>query len=127
MCILELPKMAITSTINVKAQTKNQLVHQQKAVKRDDKHRNSPPKTRSPSPKTYKKSPTESTSATHFCSSVFLNSPDPSALPMPIFDDDEEIVVNSKTSTANLNVVTKTNTLRQFLNIHPALSTPIAV
>lgn len=102
----------------------------------NNKNRNSPPKTRTPSPKAtpLKKQPIHqtptksSTSATHFCSSVFLNSPDPSALPMPIFDDEdeeeEEMVKKSTNVVVNV-IVNKTDTLRQFLNMHPALSTPI--
>ena len=100
---------------------------QQKVMKKDEKHqRNSPPKVRTPSPKAVQKLSHSSTSDTHFCSSVFFNSPDPSSLPMPIFDDDET-VVNSKKSTKAFSVVNKTDTLRQFLNVCPSISTQIAV
>lgn len=81
--------------------------------------RNSPPKARNPSPKSSKNATNSSSSATHFCSGVLFNSPDPSFLPIPIFDDD--VVVNSEKSTTIVNVVNKTDTLRQFLNIRPGL------
>ncbi len=124
--------MAITTTSsNAKSngQSNNRNLStpsHQKVVKKDDKQRHSSPKVRTPSPKVIKKVlQSASTSETHFCSSVFFNSPDPSFLPMPIFDDDE--VVNSKQSTSVLNIVNKTNTLRQFLNIRPSLATPTLI
>ena len=62
---------------------------------------------------------------THFASSAFLNSPDPSKLPVPDFDDDEEEVVNrhvvlENNTTPIKATVGKTDTLKQFLNIRPA-------
>jgi len=64
----------------------------------------------------------------HFASSAFLNSPDPSKLPVPDFDDDEEDIVNrhvvlesAATTTTPIKItVGKTDTLKQFLNIRPA-------
>jgi hypothetical protein len=60
----------------------------------------------------------------HFASSAFLNSPDPSKLPVPDFDDDEEDMENRFTmseTTPVKGVVSivagKTDTLKQFLNI----------
>lgn len=60
-------------------------------------------------------------SDSHFCSSAFLNSPDPSTLPLPIFDgdNDDNGVVMTTPTTGN-----KTNALRQFLNIRSGPSSP---
>ena len=56
------------------------------------------------------------TSEPHYASSAFFNSPDPSMLPVPDFDDDE-----NETSHLPSSDVTptkgKTDTLKQFLNI----------
>lgn len=67
----------------------------------------------------------------HFASSAFLNSPDPSKLPVPDFDDEEEVETEFnnrlmvaettpiKVSPAPMSVVGKADTLKQFLNIRP--------
>ncbi len=95
--------------------------------KTDEKPRTSPIKGKTPynaaidPPKSVKKSSgnNEATSESHFCSSAFLNSPDPSSLPMPVFDDDEDGNKSNSTPTGM-----KTNVLRQFLNIRSTPTSP---
>jgi hypothetical protein len=64
----------------------------------------------------------------HFASSAFMNSPDPSKLPVPDFDDDDESTVSRLSSSCASSrsvspsavsavVGRKTDTLKQFLNI----------
>lgn len=83
---------------------------------------------RTPSPKSTGKKNSSSPQLQGVCfsSSAFLNSPDPSALPIPIFDDEDVVkeahVVDSKQSTNTVLPSKKTDTLRQFLNIRPAVS-----
>lgn len=57
----------------------------------------------------------------HFASSAFLNSPDPSKLPIPDFDDDEDM--NSRLFSDAPPTARKTDTLKQFLNIRPHMLT----
>ncbi len=75
---------------------------------------------RTPSPKSSgRKSHPSPTQEVCFSSSAFLNAPDPSMLPIPIFDDIEEdtnLVTSKQVTTPSL-VSNKTDTLRQFLNI----------
>jgi hypothetical protein len=55
----------------------------------------------------------------HFSSSAFLNSPDPSALPIPVFDDEStDNGINRKGIPNSLKQdATKTDALRSFLNM----------
>lgn len=74
----------------------------------------------------------EPTSESHYSSSAFLNSPDPSQLPIPVFDDEvPEIQPTSNLPESTLSraisdsgskpiATAKTDTLRTFLNIRPA-------
>jgi len=55
----------------------------------------------------------------HFSSAAYLNSPDPSMIPIPIFDNEADHVnparkLSTEKSGSSL---TKTDTLRDFLNI----------
>lgn len=76
----------------------------------------------------------KSQSPEHFSSSAFLNSPDPSKLPIPVFDDEPIVLSCSPTSPSELHLgvfaqpdkaasisTTKTETLRQFLNLRTQL------
>jgi hypothetical protein len=80
-------------------------------------NKTSPPKARS--------SPTRGVeyddhSSYHFSSSAFFNSPDPSLIPIPKFDDEcasKAAFVNFDKSTSN-----KTDALRDFLNIRPKVA-----
>jgi hypothetical protein len=78
---------------------------------------------RTPSPKSM--SPYRGNSASNevcFSSSAFLNAPDPSSLPFPMFDDNEMFLsVSSEQSTVLSS--SKTDTLRQFLNIRSVSAT----
>lgn len=62
---------------------------------------------------------TETTSESHFSSSAILNSPDPSCLPIPVFDDEGP----SQSNIAAVNSViltpqkSKTDALKTFLNL----------
>jgi hypothetical protein len=59
-------------------------------------------------------------SENHYANSAFFNSPDPSKLPVPVFDEDDFFfgLDNSSTTMASETApATKTNTLKQFLNI----------
>jgi len=60
---------------------------------------------------------TSPVATTHFASSAFLNSPDPSKLPVPDFDDDDFVVNNRLFPEEAPQSVRKTDTLKQFLNI----------
>jgi hypothetical protein len=52
----------------------------------------------------------------HFSSSAFQNSPDPTLLPVPIFDDEDSVVEYPVPIAFH---ATKTEKLRQFLNLRP--------
>jgi hypothetical protein len=58
----------------------------------------------------------------HFASSKLFNSPDPSALPIPLFDEFLTVADSMESVTANDPQVNKTDTLRKFLNIRPVIS-----
>jgi len=64
-------------------------------------------------------------SPTHFASSAFLNSPDPSKLPVPDFDDEMEISTRLFTDVKTVAPLAarKTDTLKQFLNISSPMLT----
>ncbi len=67
-------------------------------------------------PKSAKKSVSGGESSEpHFCSSAFLNSPEPSSLPIPVFDDEDTKRVSGSSDSSGPGL--KTNALRQFLNI----------
>jgi hypothetical protein len=74
------------------------------------------------------KQSSSNSSEQHFASSAFMNSPDPSKLPIPDFDDDDNESTISRlssscssrsTSPLAVSAITgrKTDTLKQFLNI----------
>jgi len=59
-----------------------------------------------------------------FASSKQFNSPDPSSLPIPKFDEFLSFDYVGDIGTVNApHPATKTDTLRQFLNIRPSYST----
>jgi len=61
-------------------------------------------------------------SISHFASSAFLNSPDPSKIPVPDFDDDMDM--NSRLFGDYVPPsALKTDTLKQFLNIRSPMLT----
>lgn len=66
-----------------------------------------------------RKKPTETSSESHFSSSAILNSPDPSCLPIPVFDDDG--LTDGSFPPVNSGVQTpqksKTDALKTFLNL----------
>jgi len=90
---------------------------------------NSPPKRHSRSSSPQQQHSHQSASEIHFASSAFLNSPDPSKLPVPDFDDDmssfvgvnenDSSAVNKRLSFDMTSSGRKTDTLKQFLNIRP--------
>lgn len=60
----------------------------------------------------------------HYSSSAFQNSPDPSALPVPIFDDEPSsgrlpIPTTPAVAESTAMQLSKTEKLRQFLNLRP--------
>ena len=80
---------------------------------------------RTPSPKSSGRKNASSPSEVCFSSSAFLNSPDPSSLPIPMFDDECDVVLNDKvvhSQKSTNSLPNKTDTLRQFLNIRQAIS-----
>eukprot|EP00981_Chlorochromonas_danica_P011357 scaffold3943_cov169-Ochromonas_danica.AAC.4 len=58
----------------------------------------------------------------HHSSSAFQNSPDPSSLPLPMFEEEEEQEMQQQLSSSPgssyADYGSKTQRLRQFLNLH---------
>lgn len=59
----------------------------------------------------------------HYSSSAFQNSPDPSSLPLPMFEEEEvqETQLSSSPGSSYADYGSKTQRLRQFLNLRPTI------
>eukprot|EP01039_Chlorochromonas_danica_P005662 gene5663-6244_t len=60
----------------------------------------------------------------HHSSSAFQNSPDPSSLPLPMFEEEEEQETQQLSSSPGSSYAdygSKTQRLRQFLNLRPTI------